>query len=181
MMTDTSWWVLHVNSNHERRVVQHLVARSVDCYLPLYTERRRWTDRAVVVQRPLFPGYVFTRFTPQERISVISTPGVLQVLGDAAHDRVSGDEIERIQSGLAGGLSLRPDAGVAIGTRVLVCNGVFAGSQGMVKELRHQCRVVLSVAGVQQFFSLEVHLDDLELLQQPVTKALLKPGLGIAC
>jgi len=51
----------------------------------------------------------------------------------------------------------------------------------MVKELRHQCRVVLSVAGVQQFFSLEVHLDDLELLQQPVTKALLKPGLGIAC
>jgi hypothetical protein len=40
MMTDTSWWVLHVNSNHERRVVQHLVARSVDCYLPLYSEQQ---------------------------------------------------------------------------------------------------------------------------------------------
>lgn len=180
-MTDTSWWVLHVNSNHEKRVVQHLVARAVDCYLPLYTERKRWTDRPVIVQRPLFPGYVFTRFTPQERISVISTPGVFQVLGDSAHDRVSAEEMEKIRAGLAGGVRLLPHAGAVVGTRVLVCNGIFAGAQGVVKELRHQCRVVLSVGSVQQFFSLEVHMDDLELLRGPVARALPKPGLRIAC
>jgi transcription antitermination factor NusG len=180
-MTDTSWWVLHVNSNHERRVVQHLVARTVDCYLPLYSEQRRWTDRSVVAQRPLFPGYVFTRFSPQDRISVVSTPGVFRILGDAAHHRVSADEMENIRAGLAGGLRLRPHAGAAVGTRVLVCNGVFAGAQGVVKELRHQCRVVLSIASVEQFFSLEVHMDDLELLREPVAKALPKPGLRIAC
>jgi len=110
-MTDTSWWVLHVNSNHEKLVVQHLVARAVDCYLPLYSEHRRWTDRNVVAQRPLFPGYVFTRFSPRDRISVVSTPGVFRILGDAAHHRVSAEEMEKIRAGLAVGLRLRPHAG----------------------------------------------------------------------
>jgi len=51
----------------------------------------------------------------------------------------------------------------------------------VVKELRHQCRVVLSIASVEQFFSLEVQMDDLELLREPVAKALPKAGLRIAC
>ena len=180
-MPETSWWVLHVAANHEKRVLQHLTARSVECYLPLYTERRRWTDRPVVAQRPLFPGYVFTRYTSQHRISVISTPGVFRVLGDAEHHRVSAEEMEKIQAGLAGGLSLRPHTGVPVGTRVRVCNGVFAGAQGLVKELRHPCRVVLSVAGVQQFFSLEVHMDELEIVREPVARVLPNPGWRIAC
>ena len=97
-MLDTSWSVLHVNSNQEKRVLEQLVARSVDCYLPLYTERNRWTDRNVVVQRPLFPGYVFTRFPSEARTLVVSTPGVFRVLGDAVHHRVPADEIEKIRS-----------------------------------------------------------------------------------
>jgi len=180
-MPETSWWVLHVTANHEKRVLQHLTSRSVECYLPLYSERKRWTDRHMVTQRPLFPGYVFTRFSAQHRISVISTPGVFRVLGDGDHNRVSADEIEKIQAGLAGGLSLRPHAGVPIGTRVRVCDGIFAGAQGMVKELRHPCRVILSIASVQQFFSLEVHMDDLEIVKEPVAKGLPEPGWRIAC
>lgn len=180
-MPDISWWVLHVSSNHEKRVVQHLGARSVECYLPLYSERRYWTDRSPVMQRPLFSGYVFTRFTPQERISVVSTPGVFRILGDAAHHRVSAEEMEKIQAGLAGGFSLRPHTGVPVGTRVRVCNGVFAGAEGVVKELRHPCRVVLSVASVQQFFSLEVQMEDLELLRPGVARALPEPSMRIAC
>ena len=180
-MTDTSWMVLHVSANHEKRVVQHLGARSVECYLPLYSERRYWTDRSPVMQRPLFSGYVFTRFTPQERISVVSTPGVFRVLGDADHHRVSALEMEKIRAGLSCGLSLRPHAGIPVGTRVRVCNGIFAGAQGVVKELRHPCRVALSVAGVQHFFSLEVDVNDLELLRGSVVKALPKPWMPIAC
>ena len=180
-MSDTSWMVLHVSANHEKRVVQHLDARSVEFYLPLYTERRRWTDRNVVAQRPLFPGYVFTRFSAQHRISVISTPGVFRVLGDADHHRVDAEQMEKIQAGLAGGLGLRPHSGVPVGTRVRVCDGIFAGAQGLVKELRHPCRVVLSIASVQQFFSLEVHMDDLEVVKEAVAKALPEPGWRIAC
>ena len=92
-MESHPWHVLHVNTNHERRVAQHLVVREVEHYLPLYTERAKWTDRTVVAQRPLFSGYVFARFETQSRILVISTPGVLRLLSGETRDMVSDEEL----------------------------------------------------------------------------------------
>jgi len=164
-----------VISNHERRVAQHLVVRSVEHYLPLYTERAKWTDRTVAAERPLFSGYLFTRFSLQSRISVISTPGVLRLLGDESRDMVSGEELAKIREGLTSGLLLRPHACVDVGTRVRVRDGVFAGVEGTVTELRQQCRVILTLAATHQCFSLEVAINDLEVLKKPVATPVLKP------
>jgi transcription antitermination factor NusG len=169
------WHVLHVISNHEMRVVQHLVVRSVEHYLPLYTERVKWTDRTALVERPLFSGYVFARFSPQSRRSVISIPGVLRLLGQEERDMVSCAELDRIRNGLASGLLLRPHGLVAVGTRVRVRDGVFAGAEGVVREMRRQCRVIITLAAVHLSFSLDVELGDLEVLKTPVAKAGLKP------
>jgi transcription antitermination factor NusG len=177
-MHASPWHVLHVISNHEKRVAQHLIVRSVEHYLPLYSERVRWTDRTVLAERPLFSGYVFVRFQPQNRISVISTPGVLRVLGDDERDKVSAAELYKIRIGLAGGLHLRPHPSVSLGTRVRVRNGAFAGVEGVVTELRHQCRVILALSAVRQSFSLELGFDDLELLNKPAHTIGLNPAFG---
>ena len=76
-MDGSPWHVLHVLSNHEKKVAQHLQVRSIEYYLPVYREKVRWTDRMVVAERPLFSGYVFARFDRQQRIPVVSAPGVL--------------------------------------------------------------------------------------------------------
>jgi transcription antitermination factor NusG len=163
-----------VLSNHEKRVAQHLVVRSVEHYLPLYTERVKWTDRTVVAERPLFSGYVFARFSPQSRISVISTPGVLHLLGDEERNMVCDEELAKIRHALASGLPLRPHSGMSVGTRVRVRDGVFAGVEGVVTELRKQCRVIITLAAVRQCFSLETGIDELVVLNKPEAK----PGLN---
>ena len=93
-MHESPWHVLHVIANHEKRVAQHLSVRSLEHYLPLYTERSRWTDRSVVLDRPLFAGYVFVRFSLHARLCVISTPGVIRLLGDHECDTVNAEEID---------------------------------------------------------------------------------------
>ena len=173
-MHSRSWHVLHVLSNHEKRVSQHLVVRSVEHYLPVYTERVRWTDRTVIAERPLFSGYVFARIEPQYRISVISIPGVLHLLGDEERDKVRDEELAKIREGLASGLALRPHSGILVGTRVRVRDGVFAGAEGIVTELRKQCKVIITLAAVRQCFSLETANDNLDILDKPVAK----PGLN---
>jgi len=169
-MHSSPWYVLHVLSNHEKRVAQHLIVRDVEHYLPLYTERVKWTDRSVVTERPLFSGYVFARFPLQTRVTVISTPGVLRLLGDDERDMVSAEELDQIREGLTAGLALRPHHSLPIGSRVRVRDGVFAGVEGKVTELRHQCRVVITLAAVRQCFSLELALSDLEVLDKPAAK-----------
>jgi transcription antitermination factor NusG len=177
-MQGNPWHVLHVISNHEKRVTQHLAVRSVEHYLPLYSERVKWTDRIVVAERPLFSGYVFVRLQPQNRLSVISTPGVLRVLGDHEGDMVSAADLDNIRSGLKGGLALRPHPLVCLGTRVRVRGGAFAGVEGVVTELRHRCKVVLTLAAVRQCFSLEVELSDIEVLNKPASTIGLNPVFG---
>ena len=63
---------------------------------------------------------------------------------------------------LTAGLLLRPHACAAVGTRVRVQGGVFGGVEGVVAELRRQCKVVITLSGGCQSFSLEVALEDLE-------------------
>ena len=169
-MHSSSWHVLHVLSNHEKRVAQHLQVRSLEHYLPLYTQRVKWTDRTVVAERPLFSGYVFVRFEPQSRIAVISTPGVLRLLGDHDSDMVRDEDLAKIRNGLAIGMPLRPHSGITVGTRVRVCAGVFEGVEGDVTELRKQCRVIITLTAVRQCFSLEVGIDDLIVLKKPLVE-----------
>ncbi len=167
-MLESPWHVLHVVANHEKRVAEHLVVRSLEYYLPLYTERSRWSDRTVLLERPLFAGYIFVRTSPRTRFSVISTPGVLSLLGDDERSMVSAAEIQRIREGLASGCLLRPHSAFALGTRVRVRSGVFAGVEGVVTEFRHQCKVVIALAAIQQSFSFEVDLGDIEVVGSTV-------------
>jgi transcription antitermination factor NusG len=123
------------------------------------------------LERPLFPGYVFTRFSAAARIAVLGTPGVLSVLGDGDLGTVSADEISRIREGLAAGHTLRPHPALAKGTRVRVRTGVFEGFEGLVTELRGQCKVILTVRAIHQSFSLCIESSDLEVVNENVAHA----------
>jgi transcription antitermination factor NusG len=169
-MHESRWRVLHVVMNHEKRVAQHLTARSLEQYVPRYSERSRWSDRVVNLERPLFPGYVFVRFAPEARISVVSTPGVLRLLGETDRDTLSEIEVSRIRDGLASGCLLRPHLGVAVGSRALVLRGVFEGSEGVVTDFRQQCKIILALSATGQRFSLELDVEDIEILRSPAAR-----------
>jgi len=168
---EAPWQVLHVRSNFEKCVARHLLVRSVEHYVPLYSERVKWTDRIVLTERPLFTGYVFVRFGPKSRVAVTTTPGVVRCLGDDERSMVSNAELDRIRKGLSSGLLLRPHPNLIVGERVRVRNGIFEGVEGLVTEFRQQCKVVISMAAVQQCFSLELDFADVEVLKKPAARA----------
>jgi transcription antitermination factor NusG len=176
-MDESPWNVIHVVAKHEKRVAQHLAARSIEHYLPLYAERSKWSDRTVVLERPLFTGYVFVRFSPHSRLPIISIPGVIRLLGDTAVDTVDPEGVATIREGLAKGHILRPHPFLLAGTRVRIRAGVFSGVEGIVTKLRPSCRVILLVSAIQQCFSLEIGLEHLDVLK-PAN--LPRPVLSVA-
>ncbi len=163
---DTSWHAVQVLTNHEKRVTLHLSSRSLEHYLPTYSEQSKWTDRTVTLERPLFPGYVFIRFDAGERLRVLSTPGVLHLLGKGSAGLIPCVEIERIQAALANGYRLQPHPAISKGMHVRMKSGIFAGVEGKVAQIRQSCRVVLELSGVDQCFSLETRIHDIEIMDQ---------------
>jgi transcription antitermination factor NusG len=85
-------------------------------------------------------------------------------LGPDETSTISAEEVHRIREGLSRGLIMRPHPCLHIGTRVQVREGVFAGVQGIVGEIREECKVILSAASVNYCFSLEVELRNLTVL-----------------
>ncbi|MFZ0338973.1 MAG: transcription termination/antitermination NusG family protein [Terracidiphilus sp.] len=169
-MHENHWHVLHVRSNFEKRVADHLAVRAVEHYLPLYRERVRWSDRTIIAERPLFSGYVFARFLSDARINVISIPGVVRLLGDDGASLVSSDELDKIRAGLTSGLLLRPHPDMAVGTRVRILRGIFEGVEGVVSQFRQQCKVVIALGSLQPCFSLEVDSGNIAVHNQPLAK-----------
>jgi hypothetical protein len=78
---------------------------------------------------------------------------------------------------IATGCVLRPHPPITIGTRVRVSSGVFAGTEGLVIELRSSCKVIISMSAVKQCYSLEADIRDVEILGKKVIRAESEPTL----
>src|SRR5580658_7046112 len=71
------WYAAYTAPRHERYVTQQMDGRRIDCFLPLYRSVRRWKDRRMQVELPLFPGYVFVHLALRDRVQVLQLPGVV--------------------------------------------------------------------------------------------------------
>jgi transcription antitermination factor NusG len=96
---------------------------------------------------------------------------VLSVLGDGERETVSCEEISRIRQGLENGDILRPHPTIHVGTPVRVRNGVFEGAEGLVKEFRGKCIVIITLAAIGKSFSLAADTKDLEILPKKLLVA----------
>src|SRR5712692_9825660 len=75
------WFAVRVRSNHERTAAFHLRERGYEEFSPSYKIERRWSDRTKIIEKFLFPGYVFSRLDPHNRLPVLTAPGVIGVVG----------------------------------------------------------------------------------------------------
>src|SRR6185436_2955023 len=84
----TLWYALHVRSRFEKVVSRNLRGKGYEEFLPLYRRTSRWSDRIKEIELPLFPGYVFCRFDRNNRLPVLTVPGVNSVVSVGKNDFV---------------------------------------------------------------------------------------------
>jgi len=76
---------------------------------------------SVESQHPLFPGYVFCRFDANKRLPILTTSGVISVLGFGNEPApIPDEEIEAVSAALCSGLPAVPCAYLREGQRVRV-------------------------------------------------------------
>src|SRR5712664_2211871 len=110
------WYAAYTSANHEKRVAEQLGVRSVEHFVPLYESVRRWKDRKVRLQLPLFPGYVFVRLALHDRLRVLQVPGVARLVGfNGLPCALPDSEIEAMKTGLASGLRAEPHPFLNVG------------------------------------------------------------------
>lgn len=160
---EARWYAAYTSANHEKRVAERLGAREVDHFLPTYSSVRRWKDRWVTLQLPLFPGYVFVRMALRNQLRVVQVPGVVRLVGfDGAPAALPDEEIEALRTGLASGVLASPHPFLTVGRRVRMKTGPLAGLQGILLRRKGKFRMVISIELIQRSVAVDAESADVE-------------------
>lgn len=151
------WFAIRVKSNHEKSVCTHLAMRGFEVFLPVCRTRNRWADRYKLVETPLFTGYVFARLDRTRPHGVLSTPGVLQIIGSGRQpEPVLEEEIAAIRRAVDANCQLRECDFFVKGHRATVMSGALSGLEGTIVSLKQESRLVLSISLLQRSVALEI-------------------------
>jgi len=160
------WYAAYTRANHERRVADQLLDRGVENFLPQYESVRKWKDRRVRLQMPLFAGYVFVHLALQNRLKVLQVPGVAYLVGfGGLPTALPETEMEIMRSGLSQGLRAEPHPFLSVGRRVRITSGPFTGLEGILKQRKNNLRVVVSLELIQRAVAVDVDAADVEALR----------------
>jgi transcription antitermination factor NusG len=160
------WYAAYTSANHEKRVTEQLGVRAVEHFLPVYESVRRWRDRRVSLQLPLFPGYVFVRIELRKRLQVLQIPGVARLVGfNGVPTALPQNEIDALRRGLENGVRAGPHAFLRVGRKVRVKSGPMTGLQGILKRRKSYSRLVVALELIQQAMILEIDELDLEAVE----------------
>jgi transcription antitermination factor NusG len=155
------WYAVYTCANHEKQVAGEAAARGVEHFLPLYSSVRRWKDRRLTLELPLFPGYLFVRLELCDRLRVLQIPSVVRLVGfNGEAVAVPDEEIAILRSGLSKGSGVEPHPFLTVGRRVQVIRGPFAGLQGILLRRRGSFRIVISVEFIQRSLAISVDAAD---------------------
>ena len=160
-MADTnchSWFALNTRFRYEDFVAKQLSGKGYDTFLPIYESRRRWSDRVKKLEIPLFPGYLFCRFDAMDRLPILTTPGMIQIVGFGKTPvPVPDAEIAAIRAATIGNLSREPWPYLQVGQKVKVECGPMRGVEGILLNVKGSHRLVLSVTLLQRSVAVEVN------------------------
>jgi transcription antitermination factor NusG len=159
------WYAFYTCANREKRVARLLEGRALECFLPVHASVRRWKDRRVLIDLPLFPGYVFVRLPLRERLRVLEVPSVVQLVGfGGIPAALPEEEIQVLRRGLKTGICARPHPYLKVGRAVRVKSGPLQGMQGIVVRNKNRVRVVISFDLIMRSVAVEADITDLEPL-----------------
>jgi transcription antitermination factor NusG len=133
---EKKWFAIYTKPRWEKKVNARLIEKGVESWCPVQKKQSIWSDRKKIIEDPLFKSYVFVHITPDEKVAVLSTNGVVQFLHYLKKPAVIRDEeIELIRSYL-----LEKDATLSVqnldhfeeNNKVVIRKGVFMDIEGTV-------------------------------------------------
>lgn len=157
------WWVAHTKSRNEKALAHDLIGKDINYFLPMSWKVRRHRARTIRSLLPLFSGYVFFCGDEDQRIAVLRTNRVANLIRVKDQQKLL-DELLQIEQALRAGADLRPHRYIKVGQHCRVIAGPLADLQGIVTMAKNAARLVLQIDMLGQATSVEIDTDMIELV-----------------
>ncbi len=156
---NSSWFAVQTRSRHEKKVSLGLIEKGMLSFLPLYRERRQWSDRQQWIEVPLFSQYVFVRIPPtvESRVGVLRTNGVIRIAGaPGGGTPVPDEQIENLQEIIDQRIPLEPHEFIPVGETVRIRGGALNGIQGILTAIKNDKSLIISVDLIRKSVAIRI-------------------------
>ena len=159
------WFAIRVRSQYEKITAVVLRNKGYEEFAPMYRSRRYWSDRVKELDLPLFPGYIFCRFDLLHRLPVLTSPGIVSIVGLGKNpEPVEDQEIARIRAIVNSGALAYPWPFLRSGQKIAITRGPLSGVEGFLVSFKNQYRLVVSITLLQRSVAAEVDRDSIQPL-----------------
>jgi transcription antitermination factor NusG len=159
-----TWWVAHTKSRNEKALAWQMQKKDISYFLPMTKKVYRRRGRTFRSLLPLFTGYVFFCGDEEERVEVLRTNRVANIIEVKDQPQLVA-ELTPIQLALDEGQQLLPHKYIKAGQRCRVIAGPLVGTEGIVIRAGERTRLVLQVDMLGQATSVEIAIDMIELIE----------------
>jgi len=143
VLPELQWFALKTQSRHEKQVRDRLSSIGIEPLLPMTKNLRQWTDRKVWTVLPLFSGYCFARFSLDNRLAILQTPGVVRIVGCVNPEPIPEEELIAIQKLCTSEVHAESCEYFLEGAWVRVVRGPLEGVRGqLIRRGSHNCLVI---------------------------------------
>jgi len=157
------WWVVHTRSRNEKALAHDLIRKNISYFLPMSWKIRRRSRRTIRSFLPLFSGYLFFCGQEDQRIELLRTNRVANLIEVNDQQKLL-DELVQIGQALRAGAPLTPHKYIKAGQRCRVIAGPLIGLEGIAVKTKNAIRLVLQIDMLGQAASVEIDIDMIEVL-----------------
>jgi transcription antitermination factor NusG len=157
------WKVLFVKPRTEKKVAEYCKLYGIDFYLPMREQTRVVQRRKISVEMPLFPGYVFVRLLPVQKLPMQQTNLLVRIL-EPSKPREMLRSLVMIRRALRANPALVTAKPLSKGRHVRIIDGPFQGIEGRVARLTSKMKVVLNIDMIGQATAVEIESEFVEVL-----------------
>ena len=161
------WYAVYTDSRAEKKALQELIKKDIDCYLPLKIEKKQWSDRIKEVENPLIRGYIFVKVSNREYYDVLITQGVRRYVcfeGSAtAIPETQINDLKQFMHCLNTEVEVTSER-ITKGTFVKIVSGPLCGISGEVVEIRGKRSILLRFSDLGFCVHADLGANEVELL-----------------
>ncbi|MCP4610953.1 MAG: hypothetical protein GY845_19780 [Planctomycetes bacterium] len=157
------WWVVHTRSRNEKALAHDLISKDVSYFLPMSWKVSRKSRRKIRSLLPLFTGYLFFCGLENQRVELLKTNRVANLIEVDDQQKLLG-ELVQVNQALQSNAPLIPHKYIKTGQRCRIIAGPLIGMEGIVVRTQNATRLVLQIDMLGQAASVEIDVDTMEVL-----------------
>ena len=160
-----AWYVLHVKPRTEKKVFAFLVKYGFYRYLPLWVKVTKVQRRKVRRELPIFPGYVFTKLYPDERVKMLKTNLLVHAIPVPRPREMVHQLRQVVRAGRVAG-DVKPVNPFKEGDYVRVKYGPLRGTEGYVRREGANATICLNVDILGSAVEVAISPEDVERIDR---------------